>query len=157
MKSYGSIAAVALCIAATVAGEGISYNGTQVSAQNRGVTDMGTFKYPLRISGMDSRYTLDIEATVDTGSLYTTLPASLLRQLGIEPMGRRRFLVGDGRRIQMDIGEARVTINGENVSTIVAFGEEDAPPVLGAYTLEGFALAVDPVEQRLIPLDPILL
>ena len=115
---------------------------------------MGTFKYPLRISGMDSRYTLDIEATVDTGSLYTTLPASLLRQLGIEPMGRRRFLVGDGRRIQMDIGEARVTINGENVSTIVAFGEEDAPPVLGAYTLEGFALAVDLVEQRLIPLDP---
>ena len=60
MKSYGSIAAVAPCIASTVAGEGISYNGTQVSAQNRGVTDMGTFKYPLRISGMDSRYTLDI-------------------------------------------------------------------------------------------------
>ena len=57
----------------------------------------------------------------------------------------------------MDIGEARVTINGENVSTIVAFGEEGAPPILGAYTLEGFALAVDPVEQRLIPLDPILL
>ena len=28
---------------------------------------MGTFKYPLRISGMDSRYTLNIEATVDTG------------------------------------------------------------------------------------------
>ena len=38
---------------------------------------MGTFKYPLRISGMDSRYTLNIEATVDTGALYTTLPASL--------------------------------------------------------------------------------
>ena len=118
---------------------------------------MGTFKYPLRISGMDGKNNLDIEATVDTGALYTTLPASQLRQLDIKPMGRRRFLVGDGRRIQMDIGEARVTIGGESVSTIVAFGEEGAPPVLGAYTLEGFALAVDPVEQRLIPLDPILL
>ena len=118
---------------------------------------MGTFKYPLRISGMDRGNTLEIEATVDTGAFYTTLPASLLRQLGIEPMGTRRFLVGDGRRVQMDIGEARVTINGESVSTIVAFGEEDSPPVLGAYTLEGFALAVDPVEERLIPLDSILL
>ncbi len=114
---------------------------------------MGTFKYPLRISGTDNRSALDIEATVDTGAFYTTLPASLLRQLGVEPMDRRRFLVGDGRRVQMDIGEARVTINGESVSTIVAFGEEDSPPVLGAYTLEGFALAVDPVEERLIPLD----
>ena len=118
---------------------------------------MGTFKYPLRISDMDGLSTLDIEATVDTGAFYTTLPASLLRQLGVEPMGRRRFLVGDGRRVQMDIGEAKVTINDESVTTIVAFGEEDAPPVLGAYTLEGFALAVDPVEERLIPLDLISL
>lgn len=116
---------------------------------------MGTFKYPLRVSGTDGRSALDIEATVDTGAFYTTLPTSLLRQLGVEPMDRRRFLVGDGRRVQMDIGEARVTINGKSVSTIVAFGEEDSPPVLGAYTLEGFALAVDPVEERLIPLDTI--
>ena len=114
---------------------------------------MGTFKHQLRISGTDGRGALDIEATVDTGAFYTTLPASLLRQLGVEPVSTRRFLIGDGRRVQMDIGEARVTINGESVSTIVAFGEEDSPPVLGAYTLEGFTLAVDPVEERLVPLD----
>ncbi len=118
---------------------------------------MGTFKHQLRVSGVDSQNTLDIEATVDTGALYTTLPASLLRQLGIEPMATRRFLVGDGRRVQMDIGEARVTIDGESITTIVAFGVENAPPVLGAYTLEGLALAVDPTEQRLIPLDSISL
>ena len=118
---------------------------------------MGTFKYPLRVSGNDGQNTLDIEATVDTGAFYTTLPASLLRQLGIEPMDRRRFLVGDGRRVQMDIGEARVTIDGKSVTTIVAFGTEDTPPVLGAYTLEGFALVVDPVDERLIPLDLISL
>ena len=118
---------------------------------------MGTFKYPFRVSDMDNQNTLDVEATVDTGALYTTLPGSLMRQLGIEPMGTRRFLLGDGRRIQMDIGEARVTIDGESVTTIVAFGEENAPPVLGAYTQEGFALAVDPAEQRPIPLDLISL
>lgn len=112
---------------------------------------MGTFTSQLRISGMDERETREIEATVDTGAAYTTLPAGLLRELGVEPTGRRRFLLADGRRVGMDIGRAWVAVDGEREVTIVVFGEDDAPPLLGAYTLEGLALAVDPVEQRLVP------
>ena len=112
---------------------------------------MGTFTWPLRISGVDGRRTLDIEAVVDTGAFYTTLPAHLLRELGVEPIGSRRFLVADGRRVEMEYGRAWATIDGESIITVVAFGEDNAPPVLGAYTLEGLALVVDPSEQRLIP------
>ncbi len=112
---------------------------------------MGTFKWPLRISSMDGQHVREIEATVDTGAAYTTLPTRLLRELGVTPMGKRRFLLADGRRIEMDYGEARATVDGESVTTLVVFGEDDAPPLLGAYTLEGLALAVDPVEQRLVP------
>ena len=118
---------------------------------------MGTFTYPLRITGLDSRHSLDVEATVDTGALYTMLPARTLRDLGVEPIGSRTFLIGDGSRISMDIGEARATIDGESVTTIVAFGEDNAPPVLGAYTLNGLGLTVDPASQRLVPGDPIML
>ncbi len=100
---------------------------------------------------MDGQNALDVEATVDTGAAYTTLPARLLHELGITPMGKRRFLLADGRRTYMDYGEARASVNGENVTTLVVFGEDDAPALLGAYTLEGLALAVDPVEQRLVP------
>ncbi len=117
---------------------------------------MGTFKWPLRISSMDGQQAREIEATVDTGAAYTTLPTSLLRELGVEPIGKRRFLLADGRRIEMDYGEARATIDGESVTTLVVFGEDNAPPLLGAYTLEGLALAVDPVEQRLVPTHLIL-
>ena len=112
---------------------------------------MGTFKWPLRISGMDGQRTREIEATVDTGATFTTLPAKLLHEIGIELIGQRRFLLADGRRLLMDYGEARASINGDSVTTLVVFGEDDAPPLLGAYTLEGLALAVDPVEQRLVP------
>ena len=112
---------------------------------------MGTFSWPLRISDMNGGPSREIEATVDTGAAYTTLPARLLRDLGIEPMGQRRFLLADGRRVDMDYGQAWVAIDGERVVSIVVFGEDEAPPLLGAYTLEGLALAVDPVEQRLIP------
>ena len=112
---------------------------------------MGTFTWPLRITGMDGQQALDIEATVDTGAFYTTIPARLLRELGIEPMGTRRFLIADGRRVEMEYGQAWATIDGESVVTILAFGEDNAPPLLGAYTLEGLALAVDPSSQRLVP------
>ena len=112
---------------------------------------MGTFSWPLRISSMDGQQTRDIEATVDTGAAYTTLPASLLSELGVAPRGKRGFLLADGRRVEMDYGQAWATIDGESVVTIVVFGEDDAPSLLGAYTLEGLALAVDPVEQRLVP------
>jgi predicted aspartyl protease len=112
---------------------------------------MGTFRWPLRISSLDGQQAQDIEATVDTGAAYTTMPGGLLRGLGIEPVGKRRFLLADGRRIEMDYGEARATVDGESVTTLVVFGDDDAPALLGAYTLEGLALAVDPVEQRLVP------
>ena len=49
---------------------------------------MGTFTWPLRISSMDGQQSLEIEATVDTGAAYTTLPASLLRDLGVAPYGQ---------------------------------------------------------------------
>lgn len=117
---------------------------------------MGTFNWPVRISSMDGQVHRDIEATVDTGAAYTTLPARLLRELGVEPIGQRRFLLADGRRVYMDYGEARATVDGEGVTTLVVFGEDDAPALLGAYTLEGLALAVDPVEQRLVPTHLIL-
>ena len=117
---------------------------------------MGTFSWPLRIASMDGQRFRDIEATVDTGAAYTTLPARLLRELGVAPTGRRRFLLADGRRVDMDFGEARATIDGESVTTLVIFGEDDGPPLIGAYTLEGLALAVDPTEQRLVPTHMIL-
>jgi predicted aspartyl protease len=117
---------------------------------------MGTFTWPLRISDMDGQQTLEIEATVDTGAAYTTLPARLLRELGIAPMGKRTFLVADGLRVEMEYGRAWATIDGESEVTIVVFGNDNAPPLLGAYTLEGLALAVDPSSQRLIPANLIM-
>lgn len=117
---------------------------------------MGTFSWPLQISDMDGRKTREIETTVDTGAAFTTLPAHLLHELGIAPMGKRRFLLADGRRIERDYGQAWAMIDGESVVTLVVFGDDEAPALLGAYTLEGLSLAVDPVEQRLVHTDLIM-
>ena len=100
---------------------------------------------------MDRQQARDIVATVDTGAAYTTAPTRLLRELGVEPEGTRRFLLADGRRIEMDNVPARATIDGNSVITLVVFGDDDTPALLGACTLEGLALAGNPLEQRLVP------
>ena len=114
---------------------------------------MERFSVPVRLSGVngEAARSIDVEATVDTGSAYTTLPASLLRELGVEPFDRRRFILADGHVVETEIGEARATLGDQSVTTVVAFGEEGSPPLLGAYTLEGLGLAVDPIMQRLVP------
>ncbi len=117
---------------------------------------MGTFNWPMRIAGTTGGRFVDLEATVDTGAFYTALPAPLLRELGIAPLFRRRLQLADGRLIDADIGEARATVSGETVTTLVIFGEDRSPPLLGAYTLEGLALAVDPTSQSLIPREMIM-
>ena len=92
---------------------------------------MGTFKWPLRIASMDGQQGRDIEATVDTGASFTTLPSSLLRELGIEATGKRGFLVADGRRVEMEYGQAWATIDGESVVTIVVFRDGRNPSSAG--------------------------
>ncbi len=100
---------------------------------------------------MDGQQARDVEATVDTGAAYTTLPGRLLRELDVAPIAKRTFVLADGRRAEMDIGRAWATVDGASEVTLVVFGEDDAPALLGAYTLEGLGLAVDPVSQRLAP------
>jgi len=92
-----------------------------------------------------------IEATVDTGAFYSMVPARLLREIGIERSDKRRMRLADGRVVDADVGEARVTVDGRSVTTQAVFGEDGAPTLLGAYTLEGLALAVAPGDRRLIP------
>ena len=117
---------------------------------------MGTFSWPIEISNPNSGVTREIPATVDTGATYTVLPSGLLRELGIAVTRVSSFELGDGRVVDLDMGEARATINGESTSTWVVFGENNAPPLLGAVTLEELLLAVDPIQERLVPTRAIM-
>ena len=117
---------------------------------------MGIFNWRIRISTLDGRQTQEVEAMVDTGSTYTLLPSAMLWEIGIAPTRRASFEYGDGRVIEIDIGEARASINGESAVTPVVFGDDDASPLIGAVTLEELLLAVDPVGLRLVPTRAIL-
>ena len=112
---------------------------------------MGVFNWPIRLESIDGKQSLQLDALVDTGSFYTIVPTSLLRRLETVPTEKVGLELADGRRVVWDIGEARAMVDGRSVTTLVAFGEDGVEPVLGAYTLEGLRLSVDPVEETLVP------
>lgn len=118
---------------------------------------MGTFHYPIEIGDPQGERFERVEALVDTGASYTSLPGSLLRRLGVTTHSRELFTLADGRQIERDLGQTWARTDGRSVITLVIFGDEDSEPLLGAYTLEGLALGVDPTNRRLVPTPRLLM
>ena len=92
-----------------------------------------------------------VRLLVDSGSTYTWVTASVLRALGVTPTERRRVMTIEGQIVERDAAEILITLEGRTLHTLCLFGDAGDLDVLGAYTLEGFGLGVDPVQRKLIP------
>ena len=55
------------------------------------------------------------------------------------------------------MGEVIAQLDGERSTIWCVFSPPDAPPLIGAHTLEALLLVVDPVEQKLEPKDALWL
>ena len=123
-----------------------------VNMRQKGRSRVGTFNRPIRLDSMDGKRSLRLDALVDTGSFYTIVPASMLTRLEVARTDEAWLELADGRQVAYDMGEARATVDGRSTATWVVFGEDGVRPLLGAYTLEGLRLSVDPVEETLVPI-----
>ena len=117
---------------------------------------MGTVSVDLWVGSLFADAGTTVSALVDTGATNTMLPASLLRGIGIEPVERRFARVADGRRVDLQTAWARFSVQGRNAVARVAFGPE-GQYLVGATTLEDLTLVVDPVDQRLIDQEDLLM
>lgn len=113
---------------------------------------MGTFTHSITLIS-DSGRTETVEALVDTGATFTAVPAAVLEQLGVVPDYTVSLRLANGQIDRVSIGEVRAELDGVRHTIICAFGEPGSPAVIGAHTLEAFLLGVDPVEQRLVPVE----
>lgn len=117
---------------------------------------MGTFNVSLWVGNLFTDAGADVEALVDTGATYSMIPGSLLRELGVEPVETRISRIADGSRIELQTAWARFHAEGRNAVARVSFGPEGTY-LMGATTMEDMGLAVDPVDQRLIVREALLL
>lgn len=115
---------------------------------------MGTFSVKVTISNpSDPSFSTTVDCLVDTGAAYSQMPRPLLASLGITPFDQRPVVFADGRRGTCEVGRAEFVVDGRQTPALVIFGEETALPLLGAMTLEGLGLGVDPLGRRLVPIE----
>jgi predicted aspartyl protease len=113
---------------------------------------MGTFMHPITLIG-PSGQRRTVDALVDTGSTFTSVPGDMLRQIGVESRREVRLRLADGRSHTQQLGRVLIQLNGVEEITFVLFGEPESPPTIGAITLETLLLGVDPAGQRLVPIE----
>ena len=111
---------------------------------------MGTFNVTLEIADRFRERYASLDALVDTGATYTSLPESLLDGLGIPREETRRFRIADNIVVEYPMGETRVRLEGCELTVPVIFAPDDALPLVGMTTLEILGLGVDPVDQKLV-------
>jgi len=120
------------------------------------VTGVGTFRVSIELGDRQGERFDPVEAVVDTGATYTWIPRDRLERLGIHPDEERLFVLADGRQVTYPGAWVRVRLDGRSQPTIAVFGDPGTHALLGAFTLEGFGLAADPVNRRLVSVPALL-
>ena len=96
------------------------------------------------------------KAPVDTGSEYTWLPQDVLSGIGIRREKKDvRFVMANGTTVTRGVGFAIIRIGEYFTVDEVVFAEPGDLALLGARTLEGLSLVVDPRRKKLVAAGPI--
>ena len=114
------------------------------------------FRVTVHVGNRAGEHFEPIEALVDTGATYTWIPRNILKQLGVTPEEEWPFVLADGREVRYPVAWIQIQIGGRAQPTIAVFGEPASEPILGVFALEGFRLAADPVNRRLISVPGLL-
>src|SRR5882724_10620649 len=120
--------------------------------------NMGTFYTGCRIENPVARERSArlAKVLVDTGSEYTWAPENTLEKIGI---GREKkdleFVMANGKKITRSVGFAIIRLDKYFTIDEVVFAQPGDLALLGARTLEGLNLTVEPVERILVVSEPL--
>lgn len=118
---------------------------------------MGITYIELEVANVaNPRKTEKLDFLVDSGAIYSVVPARVLRRLGIKPVGKQEFRLANGEKIVRKKGGALFRYNGRVGVADVIFGEKGDATLLGAFTLEALGLSLDPLKRELRELPMML-
>lgn len=91
---------------------------------------------------------------VDTGSESTWIAEHTLQKLNIRPVKEISFIMADGSILTRSVGFAIIRIGEYFTTDEVVFAQKGDLQLLGARTMEGLGLIVDPRRKRLVASGP---
>ena len=97
-----------------------------------------------------------IEFLIDSGAIYSAVPASVLKRLGIKPLAEQQFRLASGSKIRRKKGAALFKYGKRVGGADVIFGQKGDSTLLGAFTLAALGLSLDPLRRELKPLPMVL-
>ena len=110
---------------------------------------MGTFCVPVTVGNLKTAATEIVTAEIHNRDTFSTMPASLLRRLEIEPVARVKLKQPGGRIAEYETGYATFAAEGRNGYARVIFGPEGERRI-GMTTLGDLGLEVDEATGRLV-------
>jgi len=119
---------------------------------------MGTFHTRCRIENhVDRTKVVQIpNLLVDTGSEYTWIPAAKLERIGVTREKKDlQFVMANGEVVTRSVGFAILRVGKTFTIDEVVFADPGDLVLLGARTLEGLNLRVDPARKKLVAAGPL--
>ena len=118
---------------------------------------MGITRVELEVANITApRKKERLDFLVDSGAIFSVVPAAVLRKLGIKPREKQEFRLANGEKIVRKKGTAVFRYNGRSGAADVIFGEKGDATLLGVFTLESLGLALDPLKRELREIPMIL-
>ena len=119
---------------------------------------MGTFHTSCRVENhVERSKSVEIpRLLVDTGSEYTWVPQAKLEKIGVtrekKDLG---FVMANGTVVTRSVGFAILRVGKSFTIDEVVFAEPGDLALLGARSLVGFNLTVDPAKKKLVAAGPL--
>jgi len=96
------------------------------------------------------------EFLVDSGAVYSVMPEDELKKLGISPTSFEEFILANGEKLRMPVGNAFFEYQGKTRAAPIVFGAKDVF-LLGATTIQALGMILDPIHRELKPLPMVMM
>ena len=103
-----------------------------------------------------ARSTVISKVLVDTGREYTWVPERTLERIGVQREKKDlAFVLANGQEVTRSVGFAIIRLDRFFTIDEVVFAEKGDLLLLGARTLEGLNLTIDPRQKKLVAAGPL--
>ena len=94
---------------------------------------MGLTHVPVTVSNLVTMDSFTAKFLIDTGATDSMAPASELKRIGIQPVGKRTYELANGEIEEYEYGEARLSFLDEILPMRLIFGPDKVAPLRGEF------------------------
>jgi hypothetical protein len=113
---------------------------------------MQAFTVKLRVCNCEHLEKFDeFEVVVDRAEVFSRLRRSRLNRLDVVVSRKMSLRIIEGRVIERDIATVQLAAEERMAFENVVIVEDEEVELLGSHAIEGFGLAVDQIQEKLVP------